>query len=273
MNSGFEKILAVVDSSQASIHAAKEASELAVKFGSKLCLLHVIKQVSFVQSLFNKQTAIQYAELETLKNELKKRYDVAIQTFTARGKISEVISDLVAKERIDLIVVAGKKQSVVKELMFRTTAESITHAINCEVLCVYPETDFSRIKQVVIPVGKIIPKRKILIAYELAKKFSSNIHLISLAKDSTGLKTAELRALMDAYRYMKELTNIPIQCSSVIGSNIAEAAIRYAKKIKADLILVNPDTESKLKDSILAGWGRDIINHSPVPVLSVHSIK
>lgn len=284
MKKGFEKILVLVDFSPTSVHAAEEAGELAVKFESELYLLHITSPVSLFQSLlpnanyFNKRADVNEISrknkflLEKIKIGLKAKYNIQINTIEEKGDLNEVISTFIIKKNIDLVVVAGRKRSNIKEFMFRSIAEHIMYSINCEVLCIYPKSDFSRIKKLVIPVGRFIPKRKIRIAYELVKIFAANVHLISLAKNANGLKAEDLKVLMDTYRYLKDFTNIPVQCSTVIGNNIAEATIRYAKNIKADLILVNPDTESRLKDSFLNGWGRDIINHSPVPVLSVHSV-
>ena len=284
MHKGFEKILVLIDYSTAAIHAAEEASELAARFGSELHLLHIINSAPTVYTFlsgghyYNEESTSKDSNagdsfsLNSLQNKLIEKYSLVVKATEEKGNLSDVIRNYVIKENISLVVVAGRKQSHLREFIFRSLAEQVVHLINCEVLCIYPESDFSKIKMLVIPVGGSIPKRKIRIAYELAKKFAANIHLIALARNANGLKTEELKILMDTYRYIKDITNIPVQCSTVIGNSIAEAAMRYAKNIKADLILVNHESESKMKDTLLPRWRSDIVNHSTIPVLSVHPV-
>lgn len=280
MQKEFEKILVLIDHSPASIHAAEEASQLAAKFESELHILQIIPSVSLVYSFLHPSQLSNdlsekvnensgSKELDELVSKIKNEFQIAVRTGSIKGNHINAVKKYTADKKIDLVIVAGKKQSQLKEIILKSTAEQLIHSIDCEVLCIYPETKFSKIKKLVIPIGKTIPKRKIRIAYELGRKFSANLHLIALAKNSQGLKVEEIKALMDTYRYIKDIMNIPVQCSTVIGNNIAEAAIRYAKNIKADLILINPETESRLKESLFYGWGSDITNHSPVPVLSV----
>ena len=140
-------------------------------------------------------------------------------------------------------------------------------------LCVYPESNASRVKKIVLPIEEFIPKRKIRLAYELAKKFAANVHLISLDKYGNGLNKDNTKVLMASYQYLKDITNIPIECRTVMGNNLAQATVRYAENIGADLILVNVGSESFFKQDPLRRWGGNIVNHSSIPVLSVQAIN
>ena len=124
-----------------------------------------------------------------------------------------------------------------------------------------------------IPIGKYLPKRKIKLAYELAKKFAANVHLISLTRNGRSLSSQDTKTLMASYQYLKDITNIPIECKTVFGNNLAQATIQYAEDIGADLILVNAGSESFFQGSVLRSWSGNIVNHSSIPVLSVHAIN
>ena len=104
-------------------------------------------------------------------------------------------------------------------------------------LCVYPDSNSNRLKKIVLPIGKFIPKRKIRLAYELAKKFAANVHLISLNRNGHRLSSENTKVLMASYQYLKDITNIPIECRTVLGNNLAQATVQYAENIGADLIL------------------------------------
>jgi nucleotide-binding universal stress UspA family protein len=49
--------------------------------------------------------------------------------------------------------------------------------------------------------------------------------------------------------------------------------VQYAENIGADLILVNAGAESFFKNAVLGKWRGSILNHSSIPILSVHAIN
>ncbi|HET6768524.1 MAG TPA: universal stress protein, partial [Chitinophagaceae bacterium] len=211
--------------------------------------------------------------LKKLKVELEKRFELPIECHVAEGELCETAKKFAGDLQIDLVVLGAQKENWFKELLSESVAKDIIRSVNSEVLCVYPESNSSRLKKIVLPVGKHIPKRKIKLAYELAKKFAANVHLISLTRNGHSLSTEDTKTLMASYQYLKDITNIPIECRTVFGNNLAQATIQYAENIGADLILVNAGSESFLKGTALRRWSGNIVNHSSIPVLSVHAIN
>jgi len=137
-------------------------------------------------------------------------------------------------------------------------------------LCVSSGSQTETLKRIIVPVAKSIPRKKIGIAYEFAKKFSGRIYLIALNRSEKKLNDQSTNTLIASYRYLKDLTNIPIECSTVNGNSLAGATMHYAQKVGADLILINEGSESYFKKSL---WNGNIVNHSSIPVLSVHSMN
>jgi nucleotide-binding universal stress UspA family protein len=285
MKEDFKRILVLTDFSQASFHAAEEAAMIAAKFNSELHLLHVSSNsglswlwvpgaYSFHLSENNKEkNQTPSAILEKIKIELEKRFELTIECHEAEGKLCETVHKYADTLRIDLVVLGAKRENWFKEFLFESKAKDIIRSVNSEVLCVYPESNSKRLKKIVLPIGKYIPKRKIKLAYELAKKFAANVHLISLTRNGRTLSNEDTKILMASYQYLKDITNIPIECKTVLGNNLAQATIQYAEDIGADLILVNAGSESLFKGSVLRRWGGNIVNHSSIPVLSVHAIN
>ena len=285
MKEDFKNILLLTDFSEASFHAAEEAAMIATKFNSELHILHVSSnsKLSWLlapEAYFfhlaqndNEKKQSNQVLLEKLKIEVEKRFELNIECHEAEGKLCEVVNKYVDDLQIDLVVLGAKKENWFKEFLFESKAKDIIRSVNSEVLCVYPESNSNRLKKIVLPIGKYIPKRKIRLAYELAKKFTANVHLISLTRNGRTLSNEETKILMASYQYLKDITNIPIECKTVPGSNLAEATIQYAEDIGADLILVNAGAESLFKGSGLSRWGGSIVNHSSIPVLSVHAIN
>ena len=285
MKENFKRILVLTDFSGVSFHAAEEAAMIAKKFNSELHLLHVSSnsrlswllapEAYFFHLAENNKEEIQHSSvlLEKIKTDLEERFELTIGCHEAEGRLCETVNKYVDTLQIDLVVLGAKRGNWFKELLSESKAKDIIRSVNSEVLCVYPESNSNRLKKIVLPIGKYIPKRKIKLAYELAKKFAANVHLISLTKNGRTLSNEDTKILMASYQYLKDITNIPIECKTVPGSNLAEATVQYAEDIGADLILVNAGSESLFKSTVLRRWSGNIVNHSSIPVLSVHAIN
>jgi len=57
------------------------------------------------------------------------------------------------------------------------------------------------------------------------------------------------------------------------ADNITEATIEYAKKIDANLISIMTEQETKTSNLWLGPYASQMVNHSPIPVLSIHPEK
>lgn len=282
---GFNKIMALVDFSNASYHAVEEAAMIASKFNSELHLLHVshssnAAHLTAPEAYFfevaeddQKNEAYNKSSLAEIKNDLQERFEVNIEIHEVTGKLYKTIKNYSLDLRIDLIVLGTVKKNWLRKLFSENRVKNIIRAVECEVLCVYPESNSVRLKKIVLPVGNFVPRKRIRLAYELAKKFAANVHLISLNSNGTSLSREETKVLMTSYQYLKDITNIPIECRTVQGNNLAKATLDYAENIDADLILVNADGGSHLKNVVLNRWARKIVNHSSIPVLCVHAIN
>lgn len=273
MQEEFNRILSLVDFSKTSLHASEEAALIASKFNSELHLLHVVSGSDQEKTHGNDGDQKNNKErLETLKTTLQTRYEIAINCHEVNGKVIEVVNKFSSDLTINLVVLAAKRESWLREFLFESTAKKIIRCVDSEVLCIYEGSNSNRLKKIVLPIGKFIPKRKIRLAYELAKKFAANVHLISLNKNGS-FNSEDTKILMASYQFLKDITNIPIECRTVVGDNLAQAAVHYAENIGADLILVNAGAESHFKGAVLHRWGGNIVNHSSIPVLSVHAIN
>ena len=276
--------MALVDFSITSLHAAEQAAMIAAKFNGKLHLVHVLHDMNeaylahrsdFFEPVKDEQQADipPKKNLTKIKRDLEQRFELRIEVHEVTGKLYKTIKDLSQQLQIELIVLGAAKKNWFRQLFFENKVKNIMRSVDCEVLCVYPGSNSIRLKKIVLPVGKFVPRKKIRLAYELAKRFAANVHLVSLNSNGTNLGNEETKVLMTSYQYLKDITNIPIECRTVQGNNLARATLDYAKNIDADLILVNAGAESHFKNTLLSKWARNIVNHSSIPVLCVHGIN
>jgi nucleotide-binding universal stress UspA family protein len=115
------------------------------------------------------------------------------------------------------------------------------------VLTVVRRSINKRIKIIVVPVGSFIPVRKIELVIELAKKYRAAIHLVTIPNEIE-LTETNGNSFLETYRILKSNLSSPIEHHILEGKNLAKAILEYAECIGADLILVNPDSETKISN-------------------------
>lgn len=283
MDRNFRKILALIDYSPASIHAAEEAALIASRFDSELQLMHICSPQSSNSSIASSVAFFEAEEsaeddyyqkveqLEKVKRDLKKNYNVTIGCIVDQGNFLEVIMNHVRQFSIDLIVLGTKKRNWIRNFFLASKAKLLIKYIDCDVLSISPASKGKAFKTILVPVGRSVPKQQILIGFDLAKKFAAKIHLIGVNKKEIDFDEKSTAALISSYRFLRDMTNMPIECTRIIGKNLSDAVVRYAEVIDADLILVDEAVEcNQKKKSFLR---LSIINNSNIPVLNVHSIS
>ena len=102
----------------------------------------------------------------------------------------------------------------------------------------------------------------------MAKDSNAAIHLISLTGQHALTDLKNHAYLEKAYQLLRENTSLPIKCKTVEGENIADTTLEYARKVEADLILVN-GSESVLSGSLNRLFAKFLFNHSSIPVITV----
>ena len=96
-----------------------------------------------------------------------------------------------------------------------------------------------------MPVTYRVPQRKLDIAIKLAKVFNANIHLISFP-DCQEDDENPGHAFIESFKKIRENASLIIRHGPVSGNDIARAVLKYSESVQADMILVNPITESSI---------------------------
>ena len=79
-------------------------------------------------------------KLQKLKIALLKHYGVSAVCFEERGSFVEVVKRHVEDFQINLVVLGSRKRPWLSELVFQGKIRSIIKVLDCEVLCVNPES-------------------------------------------------------------------------------------------------------------------------------------
>ena len=113
-------------------------------------------------------------------------------------------------------------------------------------------------------------KEKVNKAMEIAGLFGSTINLVSvLTTDDEFIVNKLKRQMHQVHDHIRE-HNIPCTVEFIHGSDISDEVVGYAKKIKADLLMIMTQQEATWTDIMfISSSAQQIINASDIPVLSI----
>ncbi|HEX6916412.1 MAG TPA: universal stress protein [Chitinophagaceae bacterium] len=268
----FEEILVPVDFTVNTEVAVKKAVELAIPGFTSIILYHVITDT-------NRKTAAQQAaanaerKLQQWKQqvaELEPELDVDIVVQPGSHIENSIIS--FAASLGDCLIVIGKNHYH-SFFPFLNTVVSANIAEQCgrAVLTVMPGSICKSLKTVLIPVGTFFPQKKIEVLLKLGLRLKLKVQLLSIFHNDQQPDDHTNSILLQTMRAIRSRLQCPVQHTIIHSNSKAMATLRFAGKIGADLLLVNPET-----DASVAKWicKKDITAvSSPVSQLQVISIQ
>jgi len=185
--------------------------------------------------------------------------------------IEKAIIEKAREIKADIIVIG--KHSSHKWLTFMNTVfpNHIAKATGYPVLTFKPGSIYTRIRSIVVPVGPEIPQKKIDLILALKQKFRITIHLVTVISKKQNANKFSGYSLLETYRCLKEIAQCPLDYEVLHGENLAHSAFEYAKNIKADMLLVEPESETKLSSFPSKHIIDEIKPNSKLQILAIQS--
>ena len=272
------RILVPTDFSETSNHAIDKASRIASLFGAELYIIHVMESSPYkiikTDDPKSKEKVVlqKYVmdKLEGITQRITEQYHITVNTLLGEAKVVEVIDDAVKENKIDLIVMGTRGASGIREVLIGSNAQKIVNGSACPVITLKNSPVNFDMSNVVLPMeswNNSIEKLDYVTSF--ARNYKANVHLLGIIESR---KRADMRKVLtllnEAESYLKE-HNIPSVRKIIASENVAKETLEYAQEIKANLIMVLTERESRI-GSVLAGvFARHIINHSEIPVMSI----
>jgi nucleotide-binding universal stress UspA family protein len=254
MSGLFNDILVPIDFYVNTEFAVRQAIELASPNGSTIHLLHVTKQKNFWSKLMvnnsSSGSSREYYHTEEVAKKLgewKQTIEETIQncnvkTYLMEGAIHDTILRTAKQIKPQLIIISKKGNCKSFSFFCSVHPNNLAKSTDCPVLTITSEASHTRIKIIVVPVSTFIPKRKIELAGEFAKKYRAKIHVVSLCSQ----RDMDRKSFLDTYQILRTGLTNQIEYHLLPGNNFPKALVNYAKRIGADLMFVNPGSETKL---------------------------
>ncbi|HEY4147893.1 MAG TPA: universal stress protein [Chitinophagaceae bacterium] len=254
MNILFQHILLPVDFTINTEIAVKKAMELIEEREAVIHLLHVMSHAtragnhpaSASPGGLERETAS--VKLESWRNAIREtRPDLQVEIHLLNGKnIHNHIVQLAKITNPQLIIIGKHNYHNWFSFLNTVFPAKMAKQTGCPVLTLKAGSLHNKIKTIVFPISGFVPKRKIELLQKLTLKYRARVYLVTLTEEPGRNDSNAYYAFIDTYRLLKSGLNCPIEHKVIPGNNLAKAALRFAEVIRADMILVTPDTETRV---------------------------
>ncbi len=273
-----QNILVPIDFSKDSINALEHGLKLANVFNLDLRIIHVRKEKSYDAPFILKGKEKEYTKtteefceeiIEKYKRQYKGggKFDYVIRT----GRIYKAISDQAEKDDSLMIVMGTHGVSGFEEMWLGSNAYRVVCNAPCPVMTIRYGYRKRTISKIVLPIDARQDTRvKVPFVAFLAKAFKAEVHVIDVRVTSAKDVIARLKRYADQSAEYLEARGIKTVRDSFKGSSIADMTIAYAVHVEADLISIVSSHRGNPLGMYLSSEAQDIVNHSPIPVLSIH---
>jgi|WetSurMetagenome_2_1015567.scaffolds.fasta_scaffold129631_3 nucleotide-binding universal stress UspA family protein len=271
------KIIVAIDFSDCSINAFFHALSIAQHCSNDILLVWVEKPSS-EKDKFEKQAGDPSREVKKQFEELISKYqpELTSNTITYKLRTGTVYKEITmeAKESKAKLVIAGTHgASGFEEFWIGSNANKIVSASPCPVITIRAGINVQRpLTKIVLPIDSTLETRqKATFTGQLAKKHNAEIHILSLYSSSVKAIRREVNIYAGQVELYYKQEGIKYQMASMECTNISDAMIEYAMKTEANLISIMTEQESKTSNLWMGPYAHQTVNHSPIPVLSIHS--
>jgi len=272
-----KNIIVPVDFSANSIYALEQAINIANTIEADIKMLHVRKSKSFEKPFdfkdFEKTQGLSVSDFfEKILKKYSKRIKTKADYEIREGKIYREIINKADSEKAYMIVMGTHGVSGFEEFWAGSNAFKVVIHSRCPVLTIRSGFLKRKIKKIVLPLDVSRETRqKVTFTTEFAKSFNAHIHVCSVRESNAPNVVKRLENhTKQVCDYIKEHG---VNCSDehLFGSNITESTIEYALGIDAQLIVIMTEQTESAKNLMLGPYAQQMVNHSPVPVLSYPS--
>jgi len=272
-----KQILVAIDFSKCSIKALEFAICIANELTADVMMVHVDK-VQSSESLYNKRGNEHQGKMVATLEKLVKKYQPSLkgtlEYVIRKGKVHLEIANQAKYSDAYLLVSGTHGVSGYEEFWIGSNAFRMVTTVPCPVITIRESFIWRQkhISSIVLPIDSTIETRqKVPFTTELAKLFGSTIHILGVY--TSNLK--DLKLMVEGYvnQAVEYIDNesVPNDVKYKFCDNITDGIIEYAKEVSAELITIMSEQEKSTKNIWLGPYAQQMVNHSPLPVLTVRS--
>jgi len=266
-----DTILVPTDFTDVSEFAIDHAVEIARIFDHKICLLHVVSK----RASGSDREVIKKEALENQAQAISRRTGLTVFSLVEEGSIFTVIRDIAIKIQAEFIVIGIHGKKGVQHLV-GSYAYKVVCSATVPVLVVKHMHHHVGYKNIVLPVD-FSKKRshKISKAIDFAKYFGATVRVFGFLSSENKSKIIKKEALLKGVTdtFKKQAINVTTQLLVNPGIDWAEALMKYASEIDADLIMMVAEKAARMPEFFYSNATERIIDKADIPILTVAPIE
>jgi nucleotide-binding universal stress UspA family protein len=272
-----KQIIVAIDFSKGSVHALRFAISIANVVGANIQLLHVYKPDS-AESIFDNIEKDAMREIQSRLDALINKYKKLLKKGKMEGKIrkGKVYKEIVNQAKYSdayMIVVGTHGVSGFEEFWIGSNAYRIVSASPCPVITIrYGFCCPKRISKIVMPIDDTMDSRqKVPFVAGLAKLLCAEVHIMAIHRGKVKEVQKEVERYADQAGKFLAKSDVKYSVFTKRADNIADGIMEFASSINAELIAITTEQEYAPSNIWLGPSAQQLVNHSKIPVLSIHS--
>lgn len=188
-----------------------------------------------------------------------------IEISVMEGDPGKALAEYISLYNMDMVVMGLPKFNLPQRIISSISISRLARKTNVPVLAVRSGGLIYHFKKIILPLHEDVPVQRIKFATTLARSFKSTVYMVTLRKE----ENAAEKIINEAMEIVQSISTIPAQGIILEGKNLAKTTLDFAKRINADLIMINP-----LKEFHLPGWWNRITKKllsygSRIPVITM----
>jgi len=278
-----KNILVPTDFSETAENAVRQAVQIAKTNKAEITLLHIVTPLDITyqkqkpsdkfdhHSLYNKVVKAAENELKRIAKEITEKNSIKVKCIVkVELVIEEVICTIAEEEKADLIVMGTHGSAGVREFFAGKNTYLVVHHAECPVLTIPKKTSKQGLKNIILPIRlESNSRQKVDYAVQIARLFDSTIFITGYTDDTGKSKQNKVKQYVAQVEDYLSKLNIKHTSTSIFSENFTKEILEYAKKNKADLIVVMKKHDFSLNQLVKGTYSEQFVNHSEIPILSV----
>jgi nucleotide-binding universal stress UspA family protein len=271
-----KKILVAIDFSDCSFNALEHAITIANKAEAGVEMMFVIKPDTS-REMFTEGPQTLSSMVKDKFDEMQEKYQPILGsnklTYLIReGKVYHEIVKEADRKEIFMVMAGTHGASGFEEFWIGSNANRIVSALRKPVITIRGGVSINRnLEKIVLPLDSTPETRqKVPFTAYMAKIFNAEVHVLRVYTSNVQAIVRKIDSYSEQVVKHLEEENIRYVLESVQAENLTDATIEYALKINANLISIMTEQEISAKNLLLGPYAQQMVNHSPIPVLSIH---
>ncbi|MBN3035103.1 MAG: universal stress protein [Bacteroidales bacterium] len=272
-----KQILVAIDFSRCSVHALEYAIMIANRVHADIIMVWVDNRSSS-ESVFPDLMGDTRKEITQSFSELVEQYAPTLTGgrihFKIRtGKVHHEVANQAKYSDANLVIAGTHGVSGFEEFWIGSNAYRIVTYAPCPVITLRADYKIPKtISRIVLPIDSTLETRqKVPFSALIAKYFDSEVHVLGMF--STSIKAVRTRVTEytnQVARYLEE-EKVRYHLEMIEAEQITNTTIDYARRTDADIISIMTEQETTTANLFLGAFAQQMVNHAPIPVLSIHS--